>query len=142
MLMPEPGRRSSRANGTEETSMGIGRRMKVALAAAALAGAAVAPLALSAGLASGAPSDNQQLSRQLAEVRRATAKYHNLDVALADGYEPFGEALWWLRRASAQWGTTTTTRISSTTGSSTPPAPSCLCTPLRATASGWSPSST
>lgn len=72
--------------------MGIGRGMKVALAAAALAGAAVAPLALSAGVASGAPSDNQQLSRQLAEVRRATAKYHNLDVALADGYEPFGEA--------------------------------------------------
>ena len=58
MLVPEPGRRSSRANGTEDASMGIGRGMKAALAAAALAGAAVAPLALGAGVASGAPSGN------------------------------------------------------------------------------------
>lgn len=64
--------------------MQIRRKMKARLAAAALTGAVVAPLAV--GTASG------ESSSQFEEVRRATAKYHSLEVALADGYVPFGEA--------------------------------------------------
>lgn len=72
--------------------MGIGRGVKALVAGAALVGGLMAPPAVTTGAASGAPSGEQKLNRQLAEVRRATAKYHRLDVALADGYVPFGEA--------------------------------------------------
>jgi hypothetical protein len=67
-------------------------RVRARLAAVAVVGAFVTPVALGAGAAAGASSGKGELARQMAEVRQATAKYHDLAVALADGYVPFGEA--------------------------------------------------
>ena len=61
------------------------------LAAVALTGLLIASLASSTAVATGASSMDGSLGRQLAEVRKATAKYHSLEVALADGYIPLGE---------------------------------------------------
>ncbi len=61
------------------------------LVVAAVLGPVVAAFLLLTSAAFAAPSSSGELNRQLAEVRRATAKYHNLEVALADGYVPFGE---------------------------------------------------
>ncbi len=72
--------------------MNVRRGRKARLAALALAGAFVAPLAVATGAAASPSGDKGGLARQLAEVRQATAKYHSLEAALADGYIPFGEA--------------------------------------------------
>ncbi len=69
------------------------RGTKARLAAFGVAAAVVASLASAAGPAAGAPSKDQALSRQLAAVQRATARYHRLEVAIADGYIPFGNPL-------------------------------------------------
>ena len=73
--------------------MGIRRETKARLTAFGLAAAVVATLASSTVPAVGGPKEDEKLSRQLAEVRRATARYHRLEVALADGYIPFGDPL-------------------------------------------------
>jgi hypothetical protein len=67
-------------------------RTNACVAGFALWAALVASVA-STGQAAGARSGDAELNRQMAEVRRATAKYHQLEVAVADGYVPFGDPL-------------------------------------------------
>lgn len=69
------------------------RGTKARVGAFGLLAAMVLSLAWATGSPAGANADDQALARQMAEVRRATAKYHSLDVALADGYIPFGDPL-------------------------------------------------
>ena len=73
--------------------MATRRGTKARLAAFGLVAAVVASLGSATGPAAAAKPDDQKLSRQMADVRRATAKYHRLEVALADGYIPFGDPL-------------------------------------------------
>ncbi len=69
------------------------RGVRARLAAFGLVAAIVASVAAtSQGPASARPGE-PKLSPRLAEVKRATAKYHRLEVALADGYIPFGDPL-------------------------------------------------
>ena len=67
------------------------RRKRTAPALGVAVGLLVAPLCYLATAAS-AQSVDAGLSRQVAEVRQATARFHDLDVALAEGYIPLGGA--------------------------------------------------
>ena len=69
------------------------RGTRARLAAFGLVAAMVASVAATSQVAAGALSGDPKLSPRLAEVKRATAKYHSLEVALADGYIPFGDPL-------------------------------------------------
>lgn len=71
--------------------MNLKRFATVPRVAAAVAASLIAPLFITAA-ALGTPSDNGDGARLFAAVRQATARYHNLDTALADGYIPLGHA--------------------------------------------------
>ena len=96
----------------------------------------IGPLTASTG-AVGAPPDNLHLARQLAEVRRATAKYHNLDAALAADYVPLGDAPCVENPGVGAIGHHYYNPVFSTR-----PSRSSWCTPRPGRASGWSRSST
>jgi hypothetical protein len=64
----------------------VGVSCLVLVSACSNAGSAVAPAAAAGGATE--ISAQGELNRQIAEVRAATAQYHNVDKALADGFAP------------------------------------------------------
>jgi hypothetical protein len=78
---PRSGRLKDRAGGRDRDA-GSRRRRFVALGAVVTVAATVA---VTSGTANGA-SDGASLQRQMAEVRRATARFHNIAAAEAAGY--------------------------------------------------------
>ncbi len=58
----------------------------------------IASLIIGIGLLAGTPSivkaqGNSEVNQQLAQVRSATAKYHDINVAIADGFVPMAMGL-------------------------------------------------
>jgi hypothetical protein len=66
----------------------LNRTRSARVAAASTAAAALAGLALTAAPAQAAPAPGASVTAQLASVRAATAKYHDVATAIADGYVP------------------------------------------------------